>query len=107
MFNQINGVLRTILPAFVAYLVGRGYIATESADAVTGAMLDMVAALFTLGFAAWSYWSNRPVALVKQVAAMPGTDVVTNTVGNKVDIKVVDPELKQAAKEAATAPDGK
>jgi hypothetical protein len=49
--NTVNGILRAVVPAAIAYAVGKGWI--SSSDAA-----DITAALITLGSAAWSVTTN-------------------------------------------------
>ncbi len=99
MFNQITGTLRALVPMLVTYFVARGYLPTEL-QGVAGELL-----LAAVGFsaAAWSWWSNRPAAQVAAVAALPGTTV--SPTGKT--ILVLDPQLAEAAKSAATDASGK
>ncbi len=53
--NIINGVLRAIAPAALAYAVGKGWISESS----TG---DIMAAITAIGAAAWSVATNRPTS---------------------------------------------
>lgn len=94
--DNITGPLRAVVPAFVAYMVGRGWIPAGSAA-------DIGAAVIALGAAGWSVYSNRRTAKVADVAAMPGTTVSPDG----KTIHVVEPELVTAAKEAATPASGK
>lgn len=50
--NQINGVIRAILPAALAYAVGKGWITQSSVG-------DITAAITALGAAVWSVYSNQ------------------------------------------------
>jgi uncharacterized membrane protein HdeD (DUF308 family) len=49
--NQINGILRAIVPAGVAFAVGKGWIAQSNAT-------DLITALVALGSAVWSVYTN-------------------------------------------------
>ncbi len=51
--NVVSGVLRAVLPAALAYAVGKGWI-TESSTA------DISAAVLAVGAAVWSIMSNQP-----------------------------------------------
>jgi len=53
--NEIYGVVRTILAAAGGVLVGKGYIDSETAVALTGAIA-------TIAAAAWSIKSKRIAA---------------------------------------------
>ena len=49
--NVINGVLRAVLPAAIAYVVGKGWLSSSSAA-------DVSAAVIALLSAGWSVQSN-------------------------------------------------
>ena len=51
MNNTINGILRAVVPAVLAYVAGKGYI-TQSAAAEIGA------AIITIAAGIWSVTSN-------------------------------------------------
>lgn len=53
--NSISGIIRAIVPAILAYAVGKGYI-TESVA------VDITAAAVAVGAAIWSIVSNRKPA---------------------------------------------
>jgi peptidoglycan hydrolase-like protein with peptidoglycan-binding domain len=55
--DQITGVVRAILAAVFGYITGKGWIDTNTAATVSGAVL-------TLLTAAWSIYSNRPKTIV-------------------------------------------
>ena len=50
-FNVIAGILRAVLPAGIAYAVGKGVLPA-------GDYSDIVAAIVTLGSAIWSVKTN-------------------------------------------------
>ena len=50
--NTINGIIRAIVPALCAYLVGKGYISAGSVGDITAAIVAVAAAL-------WSIKSNK------------------------------------------------
>ena len=52
--NVVNGILRAIVPALVAWLVGKGYIPTGDAA-------NVVAFLLAVGSAGWSVITNWEV----------------------------------------------
>lgn len=49
--NTFNGILRAIVPALIAYAVGKGWVAASSAA-------DISAAIITLAAAGWSVATN-------------------------------------------------
>lgn len=51
--NTINGVLRALVPAVCAYLVGKGYISSGSVGDITAAAVAIAAAV-------WSVNTNKP-----------------------------------------------
>jgi hypothetical protein len=53
--NTLNGVVRAILPAGLAYAVGKGWIAQSSVADISAAVVAVMAAV-------WSVASNRPTA---------------------------------------------
>lgn len=69
-WDQIAGPLRAILPALLAFAVGKGWINAGSADWI-------VTSILAVGAAAWSVWSNRPAAVAASAQALPGVNVQT------------------------------
>jgi hypothetical protein len=53
--NQINGVVRAVLPAILAYAVAKGWITQSSVG-------DVSAAVVAVAMAAWSVASNKTKA---------------------------------------------
>lgn len=51
--NTINGVIRALFPAIVAYLVGAGYIPAADYGPLLAGLTAVIAA-------AWSIWSKKP-----------------------------------------------
>jgi hypothetical protein len=51
-WNMINGALRAIVPAALAYAVGKGWIPV-------GSVADVSALIFALAAAGWSIYTNR------------------------------------------------
>ena len=52
MNNTINGVLRAVVPAVLAYAVARGWV-------TQGSVGDITAAVVTIAAAIWSVFTNR------------------------------------------------
>ena len=50
--NTINGVLRAVVPAVLAYLVGKGYVAETAVADITAATVAVAAAI-------WSVFSKK------------------------------------------------
>jgi len=46
--NQVNGVIRAVLPAVLAYAVGRGWISNEQVGDVTAAVVTITAAVWSI-----------------------------------------------------------
>lgn len=95
MDDMLKGSLRALVPAVVAYLVGRGYI---PANVATEAGTLILAA----GAVGWSVFDKRRSAKVASVAAMTGTIVSPDG----KTITIVERELATAAKDAATGASG-
>jgi hypothetical protein len=53
--NSFNGVIRAVVPAGLAYAVGKGWIAQSSVADITAAVVACAAAI-------WSVMSNKPAA---------------------------------------------
>ncbi len=51
-WNTINGVLRAVIPAALAFAVAKGWLAQAQVN-------DLTAALITIAAAAWSIHSNK------------------------------------------------
>lgn len=49
--NVLNGILRAVIPAVLAYAVGRGWLSTSQVGEITAAIVTLVAA-------GWSVASN-------------------------------------------------
>ena len=67
--NQVKGILRAIVPAAVAYVVGRGWLSQGSAS-------DVAAALIALLSAGWSVQAHTDASAIKAVAAMPDIQAI-------------------------------
>lgn len=46
--NTINGVIRAIVPAILAYVVGKGWISAGSAGDITTAVVAIAAAIWSV-----------------------------------------------------------
>jgi hypothetical protein len=53
--NSINGILRAVVPALLAYAVGKGWIAAGSVGDITAGVVAVAAAV-------WSVITNKPTA---------------------------------------------
>lgn len=50
--DQLTGIIRAVVPALLAYLVGKGYITQSSVG-------DITAAIVAIGAAGWSIHNNQ------------------------------------------------
>lgn len=46
--NQINGVLRAIVPAALAYAVGKGWIPQDQVTEITAAVVTITSAIWSI-----------------------------------------------------------
>ena len=51
--NSLNGIIRALVPAVLAYAVGKGWISSSSVGDITAGVVAIAAAV-------WSVISNRP-----------------------------------------------
>ncbi len=72
--NQINGIIRAVVPALLAYFVAAGKLPDSFIPDVTAALV----ALVTAGAAAWSVFSNSPKSQVASVQALPTVQVLVS-----------------------------
>lgn len=66
--DQITGPIRILLPAILAYAVGKGWIPGESVGDITLAVIAVIAAI-------WSIYSNRQSAMVANAAKTPDVTI--------------------------------
>jgi len=57
-FDQVTGILRAVIPAAVAWAVGKGWVPA-------GAAGDVGAAVAAIGAAVWSVLNNRTGKTIK------------------------------------------
>ena len=62
--DQFLGIIRAILPAGIAYIVGKGWVSS-------GAATDLGAAIIAVTSAAWSYTAHTDGAKLAAVTALP------------------------------------
>ena len=62
--NQITGLARALVPALIAYVVGKGWLSQSSAADVSAAIIALLAA-------GWSVQTHTDSNAIKTVAAMP------------------------------------
>lgn len=70
--NQTGGTLATIVPAVVAWMVGKGWIPGGAAAEVTAAILAAAAA-------GYSIWQNSKSRAIATVANLPDVQKVITT----------------------------
>jgi hypothetical protein len=58
--DQVLGILRSILAAAGGWAVGKGYIDSDTATALAGAIV-------TIAIAGWSFYTNSKSAMIKSV----------------------------------------
>ena len=76
--NQLNGIIRAVVPALLAFAVGDGLITQDTATQIAAAAVAVAAAV-------WSWYTNKPSQIVAQAAANTSVDKIT----------VTDPALAQ------------
>ncbi len=69
--NQINGIIRAVVPAILAYFVASGKLPDSTVSDVTTALV----ALVTFGAGLWSYYVHSDKAQVATVQALPAAQV--------------------------------
>ncbi len=82
--NQINGIIRTVVPALLAYFVASGKLPDTSVADVTAGLVAIVTALA----AVWSFWSHSNKSAVATVQAMPTAQVLVS------DSKLLSPGVE-------------
>ena len=55
--DQIGGMIRAILPPFIAYAVAKGWVNAGSADWIVSSVIALAAA-------GWSIWTNKPGTVI-------------------------------------------
>ncbi len=92
--EQVLGILRIVLPSILAFFVGKGWIAADTAVA------DLTTAIVTIAAAVWSGFVHTQRNAAAVVAAMPSTEVKSDR-GN-VSITLHDEAMGHAAAMNAT-----
>ena len=62
--QQLTGIARALVPALIAYIVGKGWLSQSSATDVSAAIIALLAA-------GWSVQTNSDASAIKTVTAMP------------------------------------
>jgi len=78
--DQLLGILRALLPAGLAYVVGKGWIPAGSAS-------DVGAAVVAIATAAWSYSAHTDSSKLAAAAALPDVKKII-TVPNPVSQEI-------------------
>lgn len=86
--DQFLGIIRAILPAGLAYVVGRGWVPA-------GAAADVGAGVIAIASAAWSYTAHTDGAKLAAVTALPDVRKII------VASMPVSDAIKQAAVDSA------
>jgi hypothetical protein len=68
-YDQFTGVLRALLPAMLAFAVGKAWIPSAAVGDISAAVLAIAAAV-------WSFLNNRTTAKAAAVSETPGVKVV-------------------------------
>lgn len=97
MIPILSGILRILVPVAVTWAVARGWISPEDSTGFTEAAIVVATTLVAGGLSAMAL---SPAGLVKKVAALDRSSV--SETGKS--IMLLDPNLQQAALEAATPP---
>ena len=66
--SQLMGILRAVVPAAIAFAVGKGWVPSADSAGITNAILTIAAAL---GAATWSATAHTDNAAIKEVANNP------------------------------------
>ena len=84
--NQITGLARALVPAIVAYVVGKGWLSQSDAADVSAAIIALLAA-------GWSVQVHTDANAIKTVTAMPDVKAVVAQLDPKdgVAAAVIDP----------------
>ena len=86
-YDQLTGVVRAIVPALVAYVVGKGWIPAGAASDVAAAIMAVLAAV-------WSVKNNAPATVIATVANMPEVKkVVTDNVTANTGPLAAEPKV--------------
>ncbi len=72
--NQLNGIIRAIVPALLAYFVASGKLPDSFVSDVTTALV----ALITVASAGWSFYTNSNKSQVASVQALPEAKVLVS-----------------------------
>lgn len=78
--DQLNGILRSLGPAILTYIAGKGWISTSSIP-------DIMAALLAVSAAIWSVTKNSNLSKINQVSAMSEVKkIVTDNQTANIDL---------------------
>ena len=90
--EQFLGMLRAVLPAGLAYVVGKGWIPA-------GAAADVGAAVLTVAAAGYSYYTHTDSNKIAAVEALPDVQkiIVSAAPGTAASLAVADPSRPKVA----------
>lgn len=71
-YDQMTGVIRSVVPPLLAYAVGKGWIAE-------GSVGDITTAIVAVGAAIWSVQNNKNTSKIASVAALPEVKKIVTT----------------------------
>ncbi len=72
--NQVNGMIRAVVPALLAYFIASGKLPDSAISDVTTALITIV----TAAAAVWSFYSNSDKTQVANVQALNTAKVVVS-----------------------------
>lgn len=93
--DQIMALIRQIVPILAGLAIARGYSQKDVAQ-WSDLALQIAGPLLAMGGLVWAYIANRKTSIIKSASQMPEVD------SKKLAAAISDPNLKQAASQAAT-----
>jgi hypothetical protein len=94
--DQITGIIRALVPALLAYFVGKGWIPGSSVPDITAAVVAILAAL-------WSVFSNTTSHKLSSSVDEPGAVDAAKTMAPTAQVVAVANALKE--RPSTVAPD--
>lgn len=96
--SQVMGILRAVVPAAIAYAVGRGWIPSADSAGITNAILTLATAF---GAAVWSSAAHTDNAIIKEASANPqiAQIVVKSSAVDGTAAAAADPSLPKVVKQ--------
>ena len=89
---QIEGAVRTLLMYLLGYAMAKGWIPTGDLAVIVGAILPLLGLV-------WSWWVNRPTALVQAATSVDAVNVIQlkpTPEGQSINVST-GPKVKLAA----------